>query len=316
MAFMSAQAIIIDCDPGVDDAIALLLAFASPQALEILAVTTVAGNVDAQQTARNARLIRQIAGAEGVPVHAGATRPLVRAPIVASHFHGTSGLGWLEVSEPSAPAAAGHSADAIIAAVMSRPPKTVSIAVMGPMTNLALAMTLEPKLAARLEQVVIMGGARIEGGNITASAEYNVFADPHAASMVYGSGAPCIAIGLDATHQVRTTPQRLAAIKALARPSAKAVATLLEFSIDVQRRLVPGAPPPPLHDPCTIAYLIAPQLFETVSADLQVETESPLTLGHTAVEFRLPDPAAATVRWAVKADANGVFGLLQEALAR
>ena len=313
---MSAKAVIIDCDPGVDDAIALLLAFASRPEMEVLAVTTVAGNVDASLTARNARLIRQIAGREDVPVYAGAAAPLVRPPVVASHFHGESGLGWMAVAEPGAAAAAGHAADAIIDLVMCRPEKSVSIAVTGPATNLALAMTLQPAIVPRLAQVVVMGGARREGGNITASAEYNIYADPHAAELVFRSGAPCVVLGLDATHQVRATPPRLEAIRALDTVAARTVAELLDFCCDVQRRLVGPGAYPPLHDPCTIAYLLAPQLFETVPADLRVELDSPLTLGNTAVEFRLKDPAAATVQWAVKADADGVFALLLERLAR
>jgi len=313
---MYAKAVIIDCDPGVDDAVALLLAFASRAEMDVLAVTTVAGNVNAALTARNARLIRQIAGREDVPIYAGAVAPLVRPPVVASHFHGDSGLGWMAISEPVAPAAFGHAVDAIIDLIMSRPPGSVSIAVTGPATNLALAMTRQPAIAQRLEQAVIMGGARSEGGNITASAEYNVFADPHAAELVFRSGAPCVVLGLDATHQVRATPSKLDAIRGIGTPAAMAVADLLDFSMDVHRRLVGPEDDPPLHDPCTIAYLLEPSLFQTVPVDLRVELESPLTLGHTAVEFRVKDPGAATVQWAVKANAEGVFDLLLERLAR
>ena len=313
---MHAKAVIIDCDPGVDDAVALLLAFASRAEMDVLAVTTVAGNVNAALTARNALLIRQIAGREDVPIYAGAVAPLVRPPVVASHFHGDSGLGWMAISEPAAPAASGHAVDAIIDLIMSRPPGSVSIAVTGPATNLALAMTRQPAIAQRLAQVVIMGGARSEGGNITASAEYNVFADPHAAELVFRSGAPCVVLGLDATHQVRATPPRLDAIREIGTPAAMAVADLLDFSMDVHRRLVGPEDDPPLHDPCTIAYLLEPSLFQTVPVDLRVELESPLTLGHTAVEFRVKDPGAAKVQWAVKANAEGVFDLLLERLAR
>ena len=305
--------LIIDCDPGVDDAVALLLAFRSPEALELLAVTTVGGNVPADLTERNARIIRQIAGRESVPVHQGAELPLVRPPIAASHFHGDSGLGWLETFEPAAPADPRPSATAIVEAVMSRPSGTVAVAAIGPLTNLALAMRLEPALAARLKQVVIMGGARREGGNITASAEYNIHADPHAAEVVLGSGCPVVMLGLDATHQVRTTPERLAAIAAVGTPAAAAAARLLAFSQDVERRLV-GDGAPPLHDPCTIAWLLAPGLFTAVPAQVRVETRSPLTLGHTAVEFRLRAPSP--VRWVTEVDAAGVYALLLERLAR
>jgi len=305
---MTRTALIIDCDPGVDDAIALFLAFAAPDQLDIVAITTVAGNVDAAQTARNARIIRQIAGREDVPVYAGAQTPLVRPPIIASHFHGETGLGDLEIFEPAAGTAEGHAVTAIIAAVMSRPPGAVSIAVTGPMTNLALAMRLEPAIIARLAVVVVMGGARSEGGNITASAEY-------AAQVVFASGCKVVTFGMDATHQVVATPKRVATIAAIDTPSARTTHALLKFCERVQRRHAGGLAPP-MHDPSPIAWLLAPDLFTAVPVDLQVETESALTLGHTAVEFRLADPAAATVHWVTKADAAGMFDLIFERLAR
>jgi purine nucleosidase len=307
--------LIIDCDPGLDDAIALLLAFASPEALELLAVTTVGGNVDAGQTARNACIIRQLAGREDVPVHAGAEAPLAREPVEASHFHGATGLGDLQTFAPDAGPAPDRSADAIVQAVMARPPKTVSLAATGPLTNLALALRQAPQIAARLGPVVVMGGARAEGGNITASAEYNIHADPHAAEAVFAAGLDLTLIGLDATHQVRATPERVKALAATPAASARTAAALLDFAYRTQLDLV-GWDNPPLHDPCTIAYLLQPELFETVPANIQVETASPLTLGHTAVEFRIDETHPKNARWAVKADGEGVFALLQDRLAR
>ncbi len=307
------RSLIIDCDPGVDDAVALMLAFGSPK-LDLLAITTVAGNVDAGLTARNARIIRQIAGREDVPVHAGAQVPMVRAPIEAAHFHGVSGLGDLAVFEPTAPLAPGNSVRAIIQAVMARPPGSVDIAVTGPMTNLALAMRLEPALAQRVGTVAVMGGARAEGGNITASAEYNIYADPHAAQVVFSSGAKVVAFGLDATHQVRTNPSRMAAIASVGNDKARTAVDLLEFSerCELQWANRAGAV---MHDSSPIAWLIDPSLFTVVPARIEVETNSPLTLGHTAVDFRLPDPANCRTFWATKADADGLFDLLIEALA-
>jgi purine nucleosidase len=302
--------IIFDCDPGVDDAVALLLAFASPE-LELLAITTTAGNVSGTLTARNARLIRQLAGHEEVPVHIGADRPLVREPVEAGHFHGESGLGQLPLFEPTAPVAEGDAVQAIVDIVSARPAGTVTLVVTGPMTNAALALRRDPGLAARLKAIVAMGGARSEGGNITASAEFNIFADPHAADIVCRSGVPIVAFGLDATHQVRATEARIAAIEALGSPRAAAAARLLRFSREVERQVVRGLDAP-LHDPCPIAWLIRPSLFELRACRLDVETGSPLTLGHTAVEFRAPEPNA---RWAVRADADGLFALLTERLA-
>ncbi len=312
---MSPLPLIIDCDPGVDDAIALLLAFASPEALRLLAVTTVAGNVDAAQTARNACVIRQLAGREDVPVHAGAAAPLARAPVAASHFHGEAGLGDLDLFAPDRGPEPGASADAIVRIVMAHPPGAVRIAATGPLTNLALALRQAPQIAGRLGPVVVMGGARAEGGNITASAEYNINADPHAAAEVFAAGLDLTVIGLDATHQVRATPQRVKALAALQTASARTAAALLDFAYRTQLDLV-GWDSPPLHDPCTIAFLLQPDLFETVPANLQVETTSPLTLGHTAVEFRVGPAHPANARWAVRADGEGVFALLQDRLAR
>ncbi len=310
---MALRTVIIDGDPGVDDAVALLLAFASPE-LEIAAVTTVAGNVPAVLTARNARVIRALAGREDVPVHAGCLRPILREPVDVDHFHGESGLGDLPVDAPGAPAAPSHAVDAILDIVMSRPPGTVDLAVMGPMTNLALALRLQPALAGRLGTVAVMGGARREGGNITASSEYNIHADPHAAAIVFSSGLKPVVLGLDATHQVRSTAERIARIETLETPSAKAAAALLRFSNRVEREQV-GDDAAPLHDPCTVACLLRPDLFESRPCRLEVETASPLTLGHTAVEFR-GDPARANARWVTAADADGVFALLTERLSQ
>jgi len=309
----SVTKLIIDCDPGVDDAVALFLAFASRD-LEILAVTTVGGNVGADLTARNARIIRQIAGREDVPVHAGAARPLFRPPVEADHFHGESGLGDLTVFEPAAPLAPGHAADVIIQTVMAQAAGSVTLAVTGPMTNVALAFLREPAIVGRLAQVVVMGGARTEGGNITASAEYNIYADPHAAQVVFSSGCRCVVLGLDATHQVRATAERVAALRALATPAALAAAEVIDFSNGIERDIV-GGKSAPLHDPCVIAYVLAPKLFTARPCKLEVETGSALTLGHTAVDFRLADPGAATIQWVTEVDADGVFDLLNQRLA-
>ncbi|WP_307366257.1 nucleoside hydrolase [Brevundimonas sp. SORGH_AS_0993] len=312
---MSIQSVIIDCDPGVDDAVALLLAFAAP-ALNLLAVTTVGGNVPGAKTQRNARIIRQIAGREDVPVFGGAERPLKRPPAGAGAFHGVEGLGDLEPFEPTAIVGDGPAANAIVDLVMSRPEGTVTVVILGPMTNLALAMRRERRLAERLGQVVVMGGARSEGGNITPSAEFNIWADPEAAAAVFGSGCPVIAFGLDATHQVRATEARIAAVEAINSEPARTAAAMLRFSQRVEREVV-GWPTfdwgAPLHDPCPIAWLLKPELFETRPCRIEVETTSELTRGHTAVEFRV-DPATAPHRWATMADGQGMFDLIIDKL--
>jgi purine nucleosidase len=305
---MTRQALIIDCDPGVDDAVALMLAFGSPE-VELLAVTVVGGNVPVEKTARNARMLRRIAGREDVPVHMGAARPLRRKPAGAGEFHGPEGLGDLAPFEAGAPCADGHAADAIVERVMARPERSVALAVLGPMTNLALALRREPRLARRLGPVAAMGGARSEGGNITASAEFNVWADPDAAAEVLASGCEVAMFGLDATHQVRATDERIERLAAAGTPMAETAAAMLRFSQRVEREIV-GGDAPPVHDPCPVAWLIRPALFGLAPCRIAVETESGLTRGHTAVEFRPAVAGTLPHRWAVRADAAGVFDLI------
>lgn len=308
---MTKQALIIDCDPGVDDAVALMLAFGSAD-LELLAVTTVCGNAPLEKTTRNARMLRQIAGREDVPVHAGADRPLRRKRIGAGEFHGEEGLGFMAPFPPAKPVADGHGVDALIRHVAERPEKAVALAVLGPMTNLALALRKDATLAQRLGPVAVMGGARSEGGNITPSAEYNVWADPEAADEVLRSGCDLVMFGLDATHQVRADDARIAAVAAKATPKGDVAAAMMRFSQKVERELL-GWDAPPVHDLCPVAWLAKPALFEFKPCRIVVETGSELTRGHTAVEFRV-DPETAPHRWAVKGDAQGVFDLLGGAI--
>ncbi|WP_339914781.1 nucleoside hydrolase [uncultured Brevundimonas sp.] len=310
---MKKQSLIIDCDPGVDDALGLFLAFGSP-GLELLAVTTVGGNVPGDITARNARIMRQLAGREDVPVHAGADRPLVREPVAAAEFHGEGGIGDMTPFEPRVGNAPGPAAQAIVDLVMARPAGSVALAIMGPMTNLALAMRLEPKLAAHLGPVSVMGGARSEGGNITASAEFNIYADPDAAAEVFASDCDITVFGLDVTHQVRVSEDRIVAIEVLGGESARTAGELLRFSQRVEREIV-GWDAGPLHDPCTVAWLLDRDLFGLKPCRIEVETVSDLTRGHTAVEFRV-DAATARHHWAVSVDAGGVFARINASLER
>ena len=305
------QSLIIDCDPGVDDAVGLLLAFASPE-LDLRAITTVGGNVPVKTTTRNARIIRQVAGRQDVPVFAGAARPLRRDPAGAGEFHGAEGLGDLEAVEPEAPAADGSAVEAMVRIVMAAEPKSVALAVMGPMTNVALALRAEPRLAERLGPVVVMGGARSEGGNITPSAEFNIWADPDAAAEVFASACEMVVFGLDATHQVRGTEERIQALEAVGNGPALTAASMVRFSQRIERDIV-GWDAAPLHDPCTVAWLLKPALFRLKPCRIEVETGSDLTRGHTAVEFRV-DPASARHLWAVEADGQGVFDLITERL--
>jgi len=296
----------------VDDAVALMLAFGSA-AFDLLAITAVGGNVPVAKTARNARILRQIAGREDVPVFIGADRPLRREPAGAGEFHGAEGLGDLAPFEPDAPCADGHAADAIVDLVMARPARSVALAVLGPLTNLALALRREPALAERLGPVAVMGGARSEGGNITASAEFNIWADPEAADEVLASACEVVMFGLDATHQVRATTARIAALEAIGTPMAAAAASMMRFSQRVERQIV-GWDAPPVHDPCPVAWLVKPDLFALKSCRIAVETGSDLTRGHTAVEFREAVAGTLPHRWATAADADGVFALIAGAV--
>jgi purine nucleosidase len=312
----SRRPVIFDCDPGVDDAVALLLAFAATQELELLGITTVAGNVSAALTARNACLLREMAGREDVPVYAGAKRPLRREPVEAGHFHGESGLGDLPIEEPKQGVTPGDAVDFIAATLRAAidSGRKVCIVITGPMTNVASALQRDPRLIEGIECFAIMGGARSEGGNITASAEYNIHADPDAAQYVFNAGPTVYAFGLDATHQVRATPARTVRLRSLGSRQALAAVQLLEFSNALPAN-GPREQGAPLHDPCPIAWLLAPELFRFRPCHIDVEVSSALTLGHTAVEFRASSHSTQNVQWAVEADAEGVFALLERYLA-
>lgn len=305
---------IIDCDPGVDDAVALLLAFAARDALDIIGITTVAGNVGAALTARNACILRDIAAREDVPVFAGCTQPLRRAPVEAGHFHGESGLGDLPISAPRKGVEPVHSVDFIVDALLAATPASVTVVATGPLTNIAAALAREPAIRRGIREIALMGGARSEGGNITASAEYNIHADPDAAQIVFGSGCTVVAFGLDATHQVRATPARVASVRAVGSRAARTAADLLEFSNALPAN-GPREQGAPLHDPCPVAWLLRPEAFRFRPCHVDVETASPLTLGHTAVEFRAAPQRPQNVLWAVAADGDAVFEVLTATLA-
>ena len=310
---MQRRRVILDGDPGVDDAVAWVLALALDAELEVMGLSTVAGNVDAELTARNACVIREIAGIPTLPVFRGEARPLVRTPIKAGHFHGASGLGDLAFSPPRRVIETRSAVEFLIETLEKASAQSITLVVTGPATNIARALAAKPALSRAVREIALMGGARSEGGNITASAEYNFFADPHAAQAILHAGVPVHVFGLDVTHQIRSTPTRIARIRDIGSRAALAVAALLEYS-----SALPGNGPrehgAPLHDPCPIAWLVAPSLFEFRPAHMNVECDSPLTIGHSAVEFRTGPARAPNVQWAVRADAEGFFALLERAL--
>src|SRR5450830_1144471 len=219
--------LIIDTDPGADDVVALLFAMASPEELSIRALTTVAGNVRLDKTSRNARLAREWAGREDIPVYAGAQKPRLRTPIYAENIHGKEGISGVTVHEPKNGLAEGNAVDYLIKTLSSAKPHSITIAMLGPQTNLALALTQAPEITQGIKEVVVMGGAHFNGGNITPVAEFNLFADPVAAEIVLKSGVKLTYLPLDVTHKVLTSEARLKKIADIKNNASKVVGDIL-----------------------------------------------------------------------------------------
>ncbi len=306
--------IIIDTDPGQDDAVAILLALASPE-LEILGITAVAGNVPLALTEVNARKICELAGRPDIKVYAGAIRPMLRNLVTAEHVHGRTGLDGPDLPAPSMPLQKQHGVDFIVETLMARPSGSVTLCALGPLTNIALALVREPRIAPRIKQIVAMGGGFFEGGNVTPAAEFNIYVDPHAARLVLESGIPSTLIPLDCTHQALTTKARVEKFRMMKNSTGPATAQLLDFfeRFDEQKYGTDGGP---LHDPCVIAWLLQPELFSSRLVNVSVECESELTMGMTVIDWwKVTDRKAnATVCRGINAD--GFFALLSERLAR
>ncbi len=306
---MARQHLILDCDPGVDDALAILLALASPE-LALEAVTCVAGNVDLDRTAANALRVLDLAGRGDVPVHAGCARPLMRrVGVDAAWVHGDDGLGGIELPPPAGPLADGHAVDIIIETARRLPTGTLTLCPIGPLTNIALAIVKAPDIVERLAGIVLMGGAAFNPGNVTPAAEFNIYVDPHAAHIVFEAGAPLVMHGLDVTHKAPATAARRQALGALPAPIGPRLIRMLGGY---------GSGDPFVHDACAVAWLLAPELFETVEARVEVECASPLNLGQTVarVKPRHLDGAPVNARIATGIDDDGFFALLTERLAR
>ncbi|MEM9001887.1 MAG: nucleoside hydrolase [Cyanobacteria bacterium P01_F01_bin.86] len=306
---MTGKPIIIDCDPGVDDAIALMLALNSPE-LDLQGITVVAGNVPLALTQRNARQICELMGRRDLPIYAGCPRPLVRSLITAEDVHGKTGLEGVTLPDPVIPLQATHAVSYLIATLQAAS-EPITLATLGPLTNLAVALIQVPNIADKIAQIVVMGGG-ITHGNITPMAEFNMYVDPHAAHVVFESGIPLTLISLDITHQVLTTPERLTAIKNVGTPVSQVAFELLSHygKADAEKLGRAGGP---LHDPCVIAYLLRPDLFATESGSLKIETRSPLTLGQTIVSSsKSEEHLRATI--VTEVDAEGIYDLLIQRL--
>ena len=305
--------VIFDCDPSPDDAVAFLAAIASPEDLDILAITTVAGNVPVELTSKNARKALDLARRTDIPVYEGAAVPLVRPLVTAEHVHGRSGFDGYALPDPEMPLRAGFAPNVIVDLVMSRPPNTVTLCCTGPLTNAAMAMAREPRLAANLAGIVLMGGSMSEGGNITAAAEFNFYVDPEAAARVFMSGAALTMIPLDCTHQALITDERLEMLRAAGTPVGTAFYHLLEWNKRFDRAKY-GWAGGPLHDATVTAYLLAPQLFAGRKVRVDIECVSPLTLGASIVDWWSVSgkPANALVLRSIDAEAyfQLIFGRL------
>jgi purine nucleosidase len=278
--------IILDCDPGHDDAMAILLAQGLPD-VELLAITTVAGNHPVDITALNAQRICSLAGMTNVPVARGAEAPLLRPLLTAPEIHGTTGLEGYEWPAPRVPLTRGHAVDLLIDLVMSRPGE-ITLVPTGPLTNIALAVRREPRIVERVREVVFMGGAYTRG-NVTPAAEFNIYVDPEAAAIVFGAGWPLTMVGLEVTHLALASEEVLMRIQALDTPVARAVVGMLSFYRDQQRREL-GVNAPPVHDPCAVAYVARPDLIPCLEAQIEVELMGRYTTGMTVTDFK---PGAA-----------------------
>lgn len=307
--------IIIDTDPGQDDAVAILLALASPDELDVVAITAVAGNVPLELTTLNALKMVELAGRPEVPVHAGSVTPMVRPLITAEYVHGATGIDGADLPEPSTPVADGHGVDVIVDLLMESEPGTMTLCPLGPLTNVGMAMVREPRIVPRIAEIVLMGGGFFEGGNTTPTAEFNIYVDPHAADIVFRSGVPITVMSLDVTHRALIAPRHMERFAAVDSPAGRAVHGMLEFyeRYDVDKYGMEGGP---LHDPCVIAHLLVPGMFRGREVSVAVETTSELTMGMTVVDWwnLTPNPPNAT--WMREVDADGFFDLLVERIGR
>ena len=304
--------ILLDCDPGHDDAVAILLA-AGHDAIDLLAITTVAGNCPLELATRNARGVAALAGLDGVPIAAGAAGPLRGELITAPDIHGESGLDGYELSTGRAPLDP-RTALELMTAALEAAPEPVTLVPTGPLTNVAQLLSARPDLHGRVREIVLMGGSTGRG-NTTPAAEFNIFVDPEAAAIVFESGVPLTMVGLNLTHQARATPEVLERVRALPGEPARAVAGWMAFFGAAYER-VQGEFAPPVHDPCTVAMLIDPSLIRCVDSFVAVETEGRWTRGATVVDLngRLGRPANARV--ALELDAPRFWDLIVRALER
>jgi len=304
--------ILIDCDPGQDDAVMLMLAMVSPE-LEILGITAVGGNVKLAHTEANARRICELMGRTDIPVHAGCDQPLVRPLVTAAHVHGETGLHGLDLPAPRMRLGAQHGVDFIIDTLRKR--DDIVLCPVGPLTNIAMALIKAPDIASRIRRIVLMGGA-VAGGNVTSVAEYNIYADPEAADVVFRCGTPLTMIGLDCTHRALIGPAEISALKAAGSTAARATVAMFDFPARWRPELYGGRIGFPVHDACVVGFLLAPELFGGRDCHVAIETASPLTLGQTVVDWHARHGGAANAQVIRDVEAQRFLAQLVSRLSR
>ena len=312
-AVAMATKIILDCDPGHDDAIAMLLAWGNPD-IELVGVTTVMGNQTIEKVTRNALAVARVAGITGVPFARGAHRPLVRDVEVAASIHGESGLDGPVLPEPRIELDPRHAVDFIIDTIMAAEPGDITLVPTGALTNIAMAVRKEPRIVERVREVVLMGGA-VGGGNWSATSEFNIVIDPEAAHIVFNERWPLTMVGLDVTHEALATPDVAAAIAAVGTAPARFVGELLEFFGETYKDQQ-GFEFPPVHDPCAVAFVIDRSVMSVTRVPLDIELGGILTLGMTVADFRAPAPADCTTNIARGLDHAKFWALVVDALER
>ncbi len=307
------RGIILDCDPGHDDAMAILLAHGNPE-IELLAITTVAGNQTLPKTTLNARRICTVAGITDVPIAAGCDRPLVRELVIAPDIHGVSGLDGPLFPEPSVAVTPVHAVDLIIDRIMASD-GGITLVPTGPLTNIGMAVRKEPGIVGRVREVVLMGGAYTRG-NRTPAAEFNILVDPEAAAIVFDADWPVTMVPLDLTHQAIATPAVLERIAAVGTPVAGIAVELMTFFGKTYREVAGFTEGPPVHDPCAVARVISPEVVKVEEAFVAIETEGKWTSGMTVTDFRGRMGLAPNTQVATKLESDGFWDLMVDALER
>lgn len=295
---MAPRPLIIDTDPGKDDAVAILLALAAPEVLDVLMISAAAGNVGLDHTSANARRLCELVGRTDIAVHPGCPRPILRPLLTVPDIHGADGLGGAGLPPPEMPLSDIHAVPALIEAI-ARSPEPCAVACLAPMTNLAVALVMAPEIARRISSIVVMGGT-FAAGNITPYASFNIYTDPHAAHIVFGCGAPVTMIGLEITRRTMPAPQWLDSLRASGTPQCRAIAGLW------------SEPKVFMNDACVIAYMLEPSLFTIERRRVAVETHDEVEMGRT----RVVAEGAAEIDVATDIDVEGFFALLYDHLTR